>query len=250
MPLCTHVDTLYLTWYLYRLLCFYECSQPILILWDIHIEEQYQGKGLGKHMLMLMELIAKKENMKMVSIPVQLNDEDTLGWVQNGAKGYAPDTSLKDLVGFDADLEGFEVFTKVFGASAAAGVPSAMITPTKPKKIEVQVDSPQGVADAIPEPDLSIDYSEGDKEELTVNDVDLQEHDIINGLKAMHFEKSNREATEEECQQWLEVIRSAKAEFSETAEEDLPAPPSSPASEEELIDSCTQAKINKATYNC
>jgi len=184
----------------------------------------------------------------MVSIPVQLSDEDTLGWITNGAKGYAQDTSLGDLVGFDAELEGFEVYTKVLGASATSIPPKppadVMVTPTKPKKIEIQVDSPQGVADAIPEPD-----SEGDQEELTINDIDLQEHDIINGLKALHLEKNNREASEEECQQWLEVIRNAKAEFSEISEEDLPAPPSSPSSGG-LTDERTQPKINKPTYHC
>ena len=197
----------------------------------------------------------------MVSIPVQISDDDTLGWVLNGAKGYVPDTSLQNLVGFDSELEGFEVYTKVLGANAAATTgPSkaptnAMVTPTKPKKVEIQVESPQGVADAIPEPvfskeDDTDNADEEDGDALTINEVDLQEHDIINGLKAMHFEKTKREATEDECQQWLQVIRSAKAELPELSEDAIPAPPSSPASEEELSDEYVQKKINKATYQC
>ena len=201
---------------------------------------------------MIIELIAKKENMKMVSMPIQLNDEDTLSWITNSAKGYAPDAALKDLVGFDAEMEGFEVYSKVIGAPALVSIApdpaSAMVTPTKHKKIEVQVDSPQGIADAIPEPesdegndDDAAAADDVERDEIRVED--LQEHDIINGLKALFIEKSNRDPTEEECQKWLEEIRSAKAEQGSTdGELELPAPPSSPVSEEEATEKSIQAK--------
>jgi hypothetical protein len=224
-------------------------------MWDIHIEEQYQRKGLGKHLLMILELIAKNVNMTMVCIPVQLEDDDTLGWVTNGARGYAPDLSLKDLVNFDAEMEGFQVYAKPIGASSYAATSPikqatsnpAMITPTKPKKIEIQVESPQGVADAIPEPEVD-DDAEGsvdDRDQEATYDVsieDIDEHDIINGLKVMFREKNNRDASEEECQKWLDEIRSSKTETS--------SPPPAPTEADEESAKNVQAKIDKRTYNC
>ena len=41
-------------------------------VYDIHIEEEFQRKGLGKHLLIILELIARKEKMSFLSIPIQL----------------------------------------------------------------------------------------------------------------------------------------------------------------------------------
>lgn len=80
---------------------------------DIHVQEEHQRKGLGKHLLTILELIARREKMDVVSIPIQLCDETSKAWINSkAAKGYAPDTKLRDLVGFDADVEGFEVYAK------------------------------------------------------------------------------------------------------------------------------------------
>jgi GNAT superfamily N-acetyltransferase len=35
-------------------------GETSLHVWDIHIEDDYQRKGLGKHLLTLMELIARR----------------------------------------------------------------------------------------------------------------------------------------------------------------------------------------------
>ena len=37
-----------------------------VMLHDIHIEEEYQRKGLGKHMTTILELIAKREGLSRV----------------------------------------------------------------------------------------------------------------------------------------------------------------------------------------
>lgn len=118
-----------------------------LYVWDIHVDEKYQKKGLGKHLLTLLELIARRwdlkwlqyekklqiykwfikrstlifftdllinlcnnyniirEKMKMISIPVQLNDHSSIKWISRVGKGYAPDTSLLQLVGFNSGME-------------------------------------------------------------------------------------------------------------------------------------------------
>ena len=41
----------------------------------------------------------------MICIPVQLNDECTMAWLSKVGKGFSPDKSLLELVGFDADME-------------------------------------------------------------------------------------------------------------------------------------------------
>jgi len=43
-----------------------------LIVWDLHVEEGAQRKGLGKHLLSIMELVAKQQGISRVYIPVQL----------------------------------------------------------------------------------------------------------------------------------------------------------------------------------
>ena len=41
----------------------------------------------------------------MICIPVQLNDECTMAWLSKVGRGFSPDKSLLELVGFDADME-------------------------------------------------------------------------------------------------------------------------------------------------
>ena len=35
-------------------------GETSLHVWDVHVEDAYQRKGLGKHLLTLMELIARR----------------------------------------------------------------------------------------------------------------------------------------------------------------------------------------------
>lgn len=79
-------------------------GHPSLHIYDIHIEDHSQRKGLGKHLLMIMELIARREKMKVLSLPVQLMDSETREWITHVGRGWAVDESLREL-GFDADLE-------------------------------------------------------------------------------------------------------------------------------------------------
>lgn len=41
-------------------------GEPSLILWDLHIEEEYQRKGLGRHIVTLLELVARREGMRCI----------------------------------------------------------------------------------------------------------------------------------------------------------------------------------------
>ena len=79
-------------------------GEPSLYIYDVHVEDHSQRKGLGKHLLLILELIARREKMKLLSIPVQLVDTETKEWVAHIGRGWAVDESLTQL-GFDADVE-------------------------------------------------------------------------------------------------------------------------------------------------
>ncbi len=74
-----------------------------LYIYDIHIEDHSQRKGLGKHLLILLELIARREKMSYISLPVQLQDEVTKSWLAKTGRGYALD-SLEN-IGFESAME-------------------------------------------------------------------------------------------------------------------------------------------------
>ena len=100
---------------------------PTLYLWDIHIDEDYQRKGLGKHLLIVLELIARQQKMECVSIPIQDKDNMSMSWISK-IRGYEPDIQLKSTINFDSELEGFQIYAKYFQSTAAATVNK---TPTK-----------------------------------------------------------------------------------------------------------------------
>ena len=253
-------------------------GEPMLCLWDLQIGDSAQRKGLGKHMLMILELIARRESMSLLSVPIQLNDDVSLGFIRKCK--YVADMSLREVIGFDPDMEGFEVFSKSLAAPVGQNVTvkatstSEVSTPTKAKvstqvcsferdrqialnsnqttptylSLTLQVSSPQGVADAVEDISQESTTESQDidaEEEVGMHDID--EYDIINGLKAMFLEKNQREATEDECQSWLQEIRSAKLE---AATGSLPLAPGMSTAPSPPVPPTEQMKINKRTYDC
>lgn len=100
-----------------------------LYIWDIHVSEDYQRKGIGSHLLTICQLIGKREKMKYVSIPIMNGDEIAQQWIKK-SKGFAPDDSLFDLFGFDAQQEGFEVFAKSLDIKPKPVVEAAPVSAT------------------------------------------------------------------------------------------------------------------------
>ena len=98
-------------------------------VWDLQIEDAYQRKGLGKAMLLLMELIAGRQKMSYVSFPTQLGDECAINFIGK-CKGYIPDVYLETLLGFVPEEEGFVVYSKPIGAARAAASAPAVAVPT------------------------------------------------------------------------------------------------------------------------
>jgi hypothetical protein len=68
------------------------------------VEKGFRRRGLGRHLLVLLELIARQQKIELVSVPVQFEDKNTLAWVSS-VRGFLPDTGLKSLVDFGPDLE-------------------------------------------------------------------------------------------------------------------------------------------------
>eukprot|EP01036_Dinobryon_divergens_P026790 gene26790-35477_t len=104
-------------------------GQPCLHIYDIHLEDDIQRKGLGKHLLTVLELIGRREKMAMLSLAVQLNDDFTEKWVLKSLRGFEEDLSLQEH-GFDAEMEGFRVFSKTFPAQAVTRAVAAVTSDT------------------------------------------------------------------------------------------------------------------------
>ena len=79
-------------------------GDPCIYVWDVHVEERYQRKGVGKHLLTLLSLIGSREKMMHVCVPIQMFDDRSQQWIES-IKGFAPDKSLEKLINFDAEME-------------------------------------------------------------------------------------------------------------------------------------------------
>jgi GNAT superfamily N-acetyltransferase len=80
---------------------------------DIHVAKPYQRLGLGRNLLILMELIARREKIKTISIPIQLKHQNAVNWIGSVGRGYAPDESLLQLLGFDSTLSVSPTLTRL-----------------------------------------------------------------------------------------------------------------------------------------
>lgn len=89
-------------------------GETTIYVWDLHVEDEAQRKGLGSHLMMVIELIALYEKMQNVSFPVQESDELGNSFISK-RKGYSKDLWLSTLGGFDESEEGFVVLTKPMG---------------------------------------------------------------------------------------------------------------------------------------
>ena len=68
-------------------------GSPCLFVYDVHISEGVQRKGLGRHLLTMLELIARKGNMYEMVMPVPKSDlaEGATAFALGGLKGWALD---------------------------------------------------------------------------------------------------------------------------------------------------------------
>jgi ribosomal protein S18 acetylase RimI-like enzyme len=62
-------------------------GDPCLIVWDVHVRPDCQRKGLGRHLLTLLELVARREGMARVCVLVMVGHEAATAWLEKGARG-------------------------------------------------------------------------------------------------------------------------------------------------------------------
>jgi GNAT superfamily N-acetyltransferase len=79
-------------------------GETCLYVLDMHLEKEIQKKGLGKHLLVILELIARKQSMSRLSFPIFLGDEATKTWLLKQGKGYSLDISYSAF-GFEPEAE-------------------------------------------------------------------------------------------------------------------------------------------------
>lgn len=87
-------------------------GEPVVMVHDLQVVEAARRKGLARHAMAILEMVARRTAMRRVSLPVMAGDDATRAFVASLKKGaFAEDASLAALVDFDADLEGFDVFS-------------------------------------------------------------------------------------------------------------------------------------------
>lgn len=177
-------------------------GESCLILWDIHLDEEYRQKGIGKHIMMMMEIMARKHSIDHVVVPVQLEDEDSLSWVQK-LKGYEVASGLMHQIGFDPEMEGFQVFGKevipprprVAAPIAATAAPLADISnvaaPAASTTATASMEKPATAANTV--------FNADSTEEASLDEA-------VDKLKALYLEKNGKDATDTEISQWRTVL--------------------------------------------
>lgn len=190
-------------------------GEPSLILWDLHLEEEYQRKGLGKHILTLLEFVARREGMRYLSVPVMLEDEVSLNWLTKAGGGkFSPDAGLRRMIDFDPEEEGFNVYCKeLIPPVARAPAPASVVETPSKAKIEEQT-SPTSVFDLAamasaltPAQPASTSTSTSaftgmspSLQATSFDDMPLTE--AIGKLQELYFERHQREPTQEEVTAW------------------------------------------------
>lgn len=60
-------------------------GESSLVVWDVIIDHASRRKGLGRHLLVLLELIARRTRMRFLSLPVMNGDDATRDWCVRAA---------------------------------------------------------------------------------------------------------------------------------------------------------------------
>lgn len=72
-------------------------GDTVLMVHDIHLAEPARRKGLGRHLLQLLELVARRARMSRLSMQCLLGDDDARGFVTSLKRPFASDTALAEV---------------------------------------------------------------------------------------------------------------------------------------------------------
>lgn len=87
-----------------------EHGQPICYLYEIQISSSHQGKGLGKYLMQLVELITRKGGLTRIMLTVF--HENTSAIILYNKLGYVRDNDSPGVVDPTGD-HGYEILTKI-----------------------------------------------------------------------------------------------------------------------------------------
>lgn len=176
-----------------------EDGEAAIIVYDVQVASPYRGKGLGKHLMQTIELIADRYRIPFVMVPIIKGDPKTLAFFQSKLKGYQKFLEYgedehqiilcKDLVHFRMEIQEKEAATK---ASAQVESPNSVM--------------PAGLAASDTPRDTPDAESAGDRANDDCAD------DILSQLMDLFRQQNGREATESEVTQWMNTLREATAE--------------------------------------
>ena len=77
-----------------------EGGRPALYIMDIQVEPEVQRKGLGGHLMQISEIIACKQGMMHLMMPVVVKDENARRFLLSGLSGFQQD-DLSTIVSYD-----------------------------------------------------------------------------------------------------------------------------------------------------
>ncbi|KAH7286526.1 hypothetical protein KP509_32G011100 [Ceratopteris richardii] len=91
---------------------------PVLYVYEIQLEDTIQGKGLGKFLMQLLELIARKNNMMAVVLTVKKRNEGAMRFYLNKLSYKISSTSPSKVDPLEYADCTYEILCKVFDAQA------------------------------------------------------------------------------------------------------------------------------------
>ena len=111
---------------------------PSLLVQDLQTQKAVRRKGLGRHLLSLVQLIAKKRNLSTVAAKVFVGDKTAQAFM-GAVGGFAVSYE------FVPEGEAMEIYEKSLVAPAAPAAKAA--TPSKPAAVEAAVSPPTSPGD-------------------------------------------------------------------------------------------------------
>ncbi|KAH9321913.1 hypothetical protein KI387_016552, partial [Taxus chinensis] len=93
---------------------------PVVYVYELQLEECVQRRGLGKYLMQLIELIARKNNMKAVMLTVQKRNTSAMSFYTNKLRYLISSVSpsrVDPLIGAE---KSYEILCKTFDSEAKA----------------------------------------------------------------------------------------------------------------------------------
>ena len=139
-------------------------GEPVLMLRDLHVEADYQRKGLGRHLCQLLELSARKNSMRAMMLLVPSGSA--------GVPGRAfVDQKLKGFACVDDEWAPVDVNLSAYGKSLVAQVPAKKPETMPASSPDSILAGPERVEKENVEPEASVAKLETAFESATIAPV-------------------------------------------------------------------------------